>query len=166
MLKFLAFTRRLFLAGTISLIIIFILYTIGYYDLNPYGIEEFGTIFICFALVSPILGLLFWLISTAYVRKNGQFAMIHQSRSFMASMMQALGQDISSPFRKFAGLFYSKKKLAEDYSQAMDPGVAGMLAEGGKAIGRSKSRWVLIRAAIYAWGIISAVKYLSLIPPT
>lgn len=163
MLKFFAFARRLFLAGIISLVIIFFLSAIGYYDLNPYGIEEFGAIYMCFALISPVLGLIFWLISTAYIRKHGQFAAIHQSRSFGESLLEALKQDITSPFRKFAGLFYSKKKLADSYSQVMDPGVAGMLAEGGKTISRSKFLWVLIRSIVYLWGIISAVKYLYLI---
>lgn len=82
MLKFLSTVRRIFLAGTISLILIFVLSLLKVSVPTINAPVAFSTAFTSFAFVSPVLGLVFWLISTIYIRKKGQFAEYQQTLPF------------------------------------------------------------------------------------
>ncbi len=156
-MKFLAFMRRLFLAGTISLILIIALSVAECSMSIIFWNDIFGKWFLLFSGISPIMSLVFLFISTAYIRKNGQFAAYQQTRKFSATLFQVVGSDVSSPFRKFVGMFQSKKKLEETYSQIAQPEIASLLAEGSGSINRTRFLWVLLRTIIYCYGIISAV---------
>jgi hypothetical protein len=157
MLKILATLRRLFLAGTISLIIIFVLFVKEYsFELKfPYS-DIFAAFYLYFALFSPILAILFWLISSIYIRKKGQSAAYQSQRKFIGTMGTVFISDITSPFRIIIEQFTSKKKLRDYYGQVVDDGIAGMLAEGSKSINRGKLLRMLIRFCVYAVGIMTS----------
>lgn len=161
MLKFLSTCRRIFLAGTISLILIIVLSSlkIAVPVLNVPAV--FGTYYTYFALISPILGLIFWLISTIYIRKNGQSAAYQSQLPFVSTMIQMLKSDITSPFRLIGEQFASKKKLTEYYSQVVDTEIAKMLAAGSKALNREKLLRMIIRFVIYIVGVIAATNNFS-----
>ena len=161
MLKFLSVSRRILLAGIISLVLI-LLFSFLHVPVPALNVPAlFGTYYTYFALISPILGLIFWLISTFYIRKNGQSAAYQQQLPFGNTMMQILKSDLSSPFRLIADQFTSKKKLIDYYGQIADTEVAKMLAAGSKALNREKLLRTIIRFAIYIIGVISAVNNFS-----
>ena len=164
MLKFLSVTRRILLAGVVSLIILVLLYAFGYEGLHFSYSERIGSIYLCFALASPILGLLMWIISAIYIRKRGQSAAYQSTLKFGTTMIQMLGSDITSPFRLIKEQFATKKRLVEYYSQITQTEIAGMLADGSKAINRLKLIRMIIRFAIYGIGIVTAVYVLRMTP--
>lgn len=161
MKKFLSIVRRIFLAGTVSLIVILFLKLIGYTGISyPYS-NFVGKYYFLFAAISPVAGLLFWLISAFYIRKNGQAAAFQQQLKFTKTMGQMLVSDISSPFRLIGEQFTSTRKLTDYYSQIASAEIALMLAKGSKAINREKLLWMTIRFAIYVLGVLSSVNILS-----
>ncbi len=107
MKRFLTVTRRVFLGGTLSLIVIFILYAIGNNGWQFNYSDTVGRLYLAFAVVSPILGVVFWLISSAYIRKRGQAADYQQTLKFSTTMFKMLKSDLSSPFRLIAAQFVS-----------------------------------------------------------
>lgn len=157
MLKLLATLRRIFLAGTVSLVIIFVLFVKEYSPglEFPYS-DVFGSYYLLFAFFSPVLAIIFWLISSAYIRKKGQSAFYQSQKKFISTMGTVFISDITSPFRVIIQQFTSKKKLREYYEQVADDGIAGMLADGSKSLSRGKLLRLLIRFAIYAAGIMTA----------
>lgn len=161
MKKFLSVFRRIFLAGTVSLVLILVFF---YLHINMPVLNVpaiFGTYYTYFAMVSPVLGIVFWLISTIYIRKKGQSAAYQQQLPFGSTMAQMLKSDITSPFRLIAEQFASKKKLVAYYSQIVDTEVAKMLADGSKALNREKLLRMIIRFAIYIIGIVASVNSFS-----
>ena len=138
MLKFLSFMRRTFLGGILSLVAIVVLSYTGYKGITYPFSDIIGKIFIAFCLVSVPLGLIFWVFSAFYVRRKGQFAAFHQQQSFFTSLLRALGHDISYPFRQIQALFVPNKTIVKNYSQVFDAQVANAMAEGSKAIVRSR----------------------------
>ena len=109
MLKFLSTVRRILLAGTISLILIFVFSLLRVSVPTINAPVAFSTAYTSFAFVSPVLGLIFWLISTIYIRKKGQSSAYQQTQPFFSTMIKMLISDITSPFRligeQFASIF-------------------------------------------------------------
>ncbi len=162
MLKLLATLRRFFLAGTISLIIILV-----FYDKNispglvyPYS-DYVGGWYLLFAFFSPIFAILFWIISSIYIRKKGQSAAFESQKLFISTMGRMLVSDITYPFRIIGRQFTSKKKLSEYFGQIAEDEIAGMLADGSKASNLVKLLFMLFRFAIYAVGILTAFTYMA-----
>ena len=161
MLKFLSTVRRILLAGTISLILIFVFSLLRVSVPTINAPVAFSTAYTSFAFVSPVLGLIFWLISTIYIRKKGQSSAYQQTQPFFSTMIKMLISDITSPFRLIGEQFASKKKLTEYYSQMVDVEIAKMLAAGSKALNREKLLRTIIRFIIYIAGIIESVHHFS-----
>ena len=164
MLKILSILRRILLAGVCSLIIIIILFVSGFKGLSFVNADVIGSIYLCFALASPIIGLFVWIISTLYIRKWGQSAAYQQTLSFRSTMIGMLTSDILSPFKLIKEQFSTKKQLVDYYSQITQLEIADMLAEGSKAINRLKLVRMFIRFFIYGIGIVTSVYVLNSIP--
>lgn len=109
MLRTLAVLRRAFLGGVVSLILCLLLLNIkGEYMLNiAVAHNSIPGVFSIYFLVSPIIYLLLTLISVAYIRKNGQFAAIHQSQSPITTFFKCVGSDLASPFKNLKNFFVS-----------------------------------------------------------
>lgn len=107
MTRFLAIVRRIFWGGTISLLLCIFLFNTGFKTMLNLAIEHNSLqgIFSIFFLLSPILFLLFTIISVAYIRKNGQFAAVHQSQSPVTSFFRCWGHDIIAPFKNIGNFF-------------------------------------------------------------
>ena len=161
MKNFLSVARRIFLAGTISLIVILVLIIVGYNGISYQYSNVVGKYYSLFSAISPIAGLLFWLISAVYIRKKGQSAAFQQTQKFTKTMGAMFIRDITSPFRLIGEQFRSKRKLTEYYSQIASNEIASMLAAGSKAINREKLFWMVIRFAIYTLGILSSANVLG-----
>jgi len=100
MTRFLAGVRRLFLSGIVSLLIALIGMRISFPDLMqlakvPQSIEG---IFSLFLVLSPVLYILFMLISSIYFRHFGQSAEVHKQKVFLYSILAAVGSDLLFPF--------------------------------------------------------------------
>lgn len=76
-------------------------------------------------------------------------------------MGQVFLSDISSPFRLIKDQFVTKKKLVDYYSQIAEAQIAGMLADGSRAMNRLKLLRIIIRFAIYIIGSMVAVSVLK-----
>ena len=100
MTRFLAIIRRIFGWGTVSLILGFLIFGIKLSFAS--SAQTFFTLFFVF---SPILFIVFTIISVAYIRKNGQFAAIHQEQAPTTSFFRCLGHDLWAPFKNIGGLF-------------------------------------------------------------
>lgn len=102
---FLAQIRRIFLAGCVTLAIAVFM------DISPsillnstvagHGFSRYFSIYI---LISPILFVLFTVVSTIYIRRCGQFAEVHKKRPFIVSLLQSVGHDLISPFKNIGGM--------------------------------------------------------------
>ena len=104
-----AVLRRIFLAGLVSLLVcLFLLHADGSAMLAQATAHDSaaGYVSIWF-LASPFLYLLSLLISTAYIRRNGQFAAFHQTQSPITSFFKCLGSDLISPFRNIKNFVFS-----------------------------------------------------------
>ncbi len=105
MTQFLAVIRRFFLGGMVSLIVCFFvadLRSMIGFAINPNSIQS---IFSIFFLTSPILFVLSTIISAAYIRKYGQFALAHQEKPFISTVFLCVGHDIVFPFKNTIGFF-------------------------------------------------------------
>lgn len=107
MTRFLAVVRRLFLAGTISLLLAIFLFGVKFSDMIAWAkaVSDMKSYFSIFFLASPILFLLFTIISVIYIRHHGQFAAVHQAQSPVTSFFRCLGHDLVSPFKNIKGFF-------------------------------------------------------------
>ncbi len=107
MTRFLAVIRRLFLAGTISLLLTIFLLGVKFSDMMSLAMAHNSAqgFFSIFFLLSPVLFLLFTIISVIYIRHHGQFAAVHQSQSPVTSFFRCLGSDLMSPFKNIGGFF-------------------------------------------------------------
>ena len=107
MTRFLAVARRLFLGGVVSLLLsIFVLGIRGKTMLDgAMAHNSIAGFFSIFFLVAPIIYLILVLISTAYIRKHGQFAAVHQQQSPVTSFFRCLGSDLASPFKCIGNFF-------------------------------------------------------------
>ena len=153
--------RRTFLGGILSLIAIVVLFFTGFQGITyPYS-EMVGKVFVVFCLASIPLGLIFWIISAFYIRKKGQFSGVHQQQSFLTTLFRMLGHDITFPFRQIPALFVSNKTAVKNYSQVFDTQVATAMAEGSKAIARSRILSFIIRLGICLIGIASSMGVVS-----
>ena len=61
--------------------------------------------FSIYFLLSPLLFLIFTIISVIYIRHHGQFAAVHQSQSPVTSFFRCWGHDIVSPFKNIKDFF-------------------------------------------------------------
>lgn len=100
MTRFLAIIRRIFGWGTIFLILGFLIFGI-----KLSFASSAQTFFTLFFVLSPILFIVFTIISVAYVRKYGQFAASHQDQAPATSFFRCLGHDLWAPFKNIGGLF-------------------------------------------------------------
>ena len=114
-----------------------------------------------FAFFSPIFAILFWIISSIYIRKKGQSAAFESQKLFISTMGRMLVSDITYPFRIIGRQFTSKKTLSEYFGQIAEDEIAGMLADGSKASNLVKLLFMLFRFAIYAVGILTAFTYMA-----
>ena len=107
MTRFLAVLRRLFLAGTISLMLSLFLFGVKFQDMLTFVKVHNSAqgVFSIFFLASPIMFLLFTIISVIYIRHNGQFATVHQQQSPVTSFFKCFGHDLVSPFKNIVGFF-------------------------------------------------------------
>ena len=107
MTRFLAVVRRLFLAGTISLLLTLFLFGVKFQDMLSWAMAHNNAqgYFSIFFLASPILFILFTIISVIYIRHHGQFAAVHQQQSPVTSFFRCLGHDLVSPFKNIGGFF-------------------------------------------------------------
>ncbi len=107
MKRFLAILRRLFLGGTISLLVVMIAFGKKFPELFDLAKAHEGVpgYFSIFILGSPILFLLFTVFSVIYIRHSGQFAAYQQQKAWMATFFQCLGSDLSSPFKNIRNFF-------------------------------------------------------------
>ena len=126
MKAFLARSRRLFYAGTLSLVVTlvvgFMAQRNGDLDLWAEGLSlnGFESYFCLFLVASPIIYFLLVLISSAYIRKKGQFAASHQSKPFVGTFLSCVWSDVLSPFRCIGGLCTAVAgKYPEMYPQEM-----------------------------------------------
>jgi len=157
MKKFLALSRRLFLMGTISLVIIVILVCLKYKGLVFKGSEMIGSYYALFAIASPVIWLLLWIVSAAYIRKFGQSAAYQQTIKFSKTLGIIIKDDITAPFRLIIEQFASRKKLIKYYSQVVQDEIAGPLADGSKAINFLKLQRMIIVYAFCIIGILTTV---------
>ena len=155
--KFLPAARRVFLCGTISLIILIILRFTQYQGLRFRGSDQIGKWFMYFTFASPVLWIIFWLTSTAYMRKQGRFAASHQQKPFISSMGKNLVSDLTFPFRMIGRQFHSRKKQIDYYSNVVPEEIAVMIADGSIAINRLKLIRAIYVLLICAFGILCAV---------
>lgn len=107
MTRFLAVVRRLFWAGTISLILALTLFGIKFEDMWQFALAHNTAKgwFSIFFLLSPVLFLVFTIVSVIYIRHHGQFAAVHQSQSPITSFFRCWGHDIVSPFKNIGHFF-------------------------------------------------------------
>ncbi|XCB29622.1 hypothetical protein RQN30_10615 [Arcanobacterium hippocoleae] len=91
MTRVLSVLRRFFLGGFVSLLLSLFLFGIGGKTMLDLAMahNSMAGIFSIFFLVSPILYLILVLISVAHIRKNGQFAAVHQAQSPVTSFFDA-----------------------------------------------------------------------------
>lgn len=109
MTRVLAVIRRLFLGGTISLLLSLFLFGISWKTMYELAISHnsFAGYFSIFFIVAPVVYLIFVLISVAYIRKHGQFAAVHQSQSKATSFFRCIGSDLASPFKNIKNFVVS-----------------------------------------------------------
>lgn len=107
MTRFLAIIRRIFWAGTISLILILTLLDVNINQIMAFAIEHNSAqdYFSIFFLLSPPLFFLLTVISSAYIRHNGQFAAFHQTQSPVTTFFRCWGHDIIAPFKNIGNFF-------------------------------------------------------------
>ena len=99
MKRTLAILRRLFLAGSVSLLIIIFIIGSNIHDLlnlNSSNIIKIS--FSLYFILSPILYLVITIISIIYLRHHGQFALYWQSMLPIVNFFGLLRSDITSPF--------------------------------------------------------------------
>ncbi len=161
MKRFVAVVRRIFLAGTISLVLIIVLRLMNHPGKRFYGSDILGNYYLMFAIASPILGFIFSLISVVHIRRSGYSSSYQQTIPFFGTVGEMIKSDITSPFRLFVDQFASKKKMVEYYSNAMSTDMAKMLADGSKAISRLRFYYMIVRFIIYFFGIMAAVNVLA-----
>lgn len=116
MTRFLAVIRRLFLGGTVSLLLCLFLFKIDFSRMIELAKAHNSTpgYFSIFFLASPVLFLLFTILSVVYIRHHGQFAAFHQEQSPVTSFFRCLGHDIISPFKNiynFLGAVFNKNAM-------------------------------------------------------
>lgn len=116
MTRFLAVVRRLFWAGTVSLILALTLFGIKFETMWQLALAHNSakSWFCIFFLASPILFLLLTIISVIYIRHHGQFAAAHQSHSPVTSFFRCWSHDIVSPFKNiknFFGALFNKNAI-------------------------------------------------------
>lgn len=109
MLRFLAITRRAMLIGILSLIISIFAMHVDISDIIgvAWPINGLYSAILFFFLISPVLYILFLVISTAYIRKHGQSAAIQSEKPFVITMLACLGSDLTSPYRAVKNLIVS-----------------------------------------------------------
>ena len=117
MTRFLAIMRRFFLAGFVALLICVIFLHRGISSLWSLiqSANLFAGIFSGFILFSPLVYILFLVLSCIYIRKHGQFAAVHSSQPFIVTVGKAFCSDLASPFKNIATTFSLFVKKQPDY---------------------------------------------------
>lgn len=101
MTRILAVVRRVFLGGTVSLLLLIFLFQAGLPDMFHQA-AKLGSaqgMFSIFFLSSPIMYLLLVFFSVAYIRKRGQFAAAHQNQPVLVTFLRCCGHDIIAPLK-------------------------------------------------------------------
>ena len=73
-------------------------------------------------------------------------------------MKKIIVDDITSPFRLIGKQFVSKKKTMQYYSQFMESQLARSVAEGSVAINRLRLYRMIVKLAIIAIGVMTAIQ--------
>ena len=107
MMRFLAIVRRIFWGGTISLLLCLFLLNMSFSGILEvaHNYESANGIFAIYFLASPVLYLIFVLISVVYIRRNGQFAAFHRTQSPVTTFFRCWGSDIAAPFKNIGKFF-------------------------------------------------------------
>ena len=99
MTRFLDINRRIYGWGTVFL---FLGLYLGSADSNPNLVIIRG--FYClYFLLSPILYILFAIISVAYFRKHGEYEYTFSEHSPFINFIMCLGMDLAAPFKNIGG---------------------------------------------------------------
>ena len=107
MTRFLAIIRRAFWGGTISLLLCVFLFDVPFSNIFMLA-QNYKTesgIFALFFLLSPILFLIFTILSSIYIRHHGQFAEIHKTQSPITTFFRCWWADIIAPFKNIGRFF-------------------------------------------------------------
>jgi len=99
MKRVLAIVRRFFGWGSISFLIFFFFMELK--EKPVIGIIQ--SLYYLYFVLSPILYLLFAIISVIYFRKSGQFAPVFQEHSPVANFFKCLSTDLIAPFKNIGG---------------------------------------------------------------
>lgn len=162
MKSFLARFRRLFYGGTIALIVTMVVSILthgkSYFDLWSDGLKvnSFDSGFELFLALTPIIYLLLVAISTAFIRRKGQFAAYQQSKPFISTFFQCVGSDIASPFKCIAGFFAAIFKRYPSFYPAE-------MAKKSKFVSIGRFIWMLIIIVFCIIGMMRLNVFSSLI---
>lgn len=127
MLRFWAVLRRAMLIGVISLAVSVFAMHVNLMDIVgvAWPISSMYSAILLFFLISPVLYLVFLIISTFLIRRFGQFASTHREKPYIVTLIICLWSDITSPFRAiinfvttiFGGMPDSYSMLPEAYAE-------------------------------------------------
>lgn len=107
MTRFLAIVRRILWGGTISLLLCIFLFDVSFSSIMgvAHNYTSANGVFAIFFIASPIMYLIFTLISVVCIRRNGQFAAFHQTQSPVTTFFRCWGSDIAAPFKNIGKFF-------------------------------------------------------------
>ena len=101
MTRFLDVNRRIFGWGTVFLLLLlFSNIKVSGSDSKLVIIQAF---YLLYFLISPILYLLYAIISVAYFRKHGEYEYTFSEHSPFINFFMCLGMDIAAPFKNIGG---------------------------------------------------------------
>lgn len=140
MTAFLARSRRLFLAGFISLIIIIAL------GENFAAGNSIQTFYYFYFGLSPIIYLVLTLLSALLIRHFGQFAAVHKQHNYFHTFFRAIGSDLVSPFKNLKGFITA---LVGKYPEVMPDD----MIKKSKGVSIRRFIWTIFVLALCAVGI-------------
>ena len=101
MTRFLDVNRRIFGWGIVFLVLLLYL-NIERSDLDS-GLVVIQAFYLLYFLISPILYLLYAIISVAYFRKHGEYEYTFRDHSPFVNFFMCLGMDLATPFKNIGG---------------------------------------------------------------
>ena len=121
MTRIFAVSRRIFLAGLASLIVLLF---IANRDMNELiqAAKELTSLrngFSLYFVVSPIVYLIMVIVSVIYIRKNGQFAAFQQTQAWITSFIRCIGSDLLSPFKLQVNFLTTRGKKTASGSKSV-----------------------------------------------
>lgn len=117
MTRFLDVNRRIFGWGSVFLFLLMFI------NIKPSdsGIVVIKAFYLLYYLISPILYLLFAIISVAYFRKHGEYEYTFSEHSPFTNFFMCLGMDLATPFKNIGGFIIALiDKSAEERDKRID----------------------------------------------